>query len=141
MNRLGNQVDRQRHVLEQKRIRGALEIRFEPGRQLALPCYAAPVQDLAQNGREGVQSWLGPKRFGKDPVPALFLQNRPHHRMDLRQLRVGVIHGESSTSLWKIVATSTRPVGRQRPGTLPVRKLVESTSLRLTCLLNPSNRR
>src|SRR5439155_23788643 len=50
------------------------------------------MQDLPENRGERLQSWLSPKRLGEDPVPAFLLQNRPHYRTALRQLRVDVFH-------------------------------------------------
>src|SRR5256885_13085126 len=50
------------------------------------------MQDLTENRREGLQSWLSPKWLGEDPVPAFLLQDRPQYGTGLRQLRVGVIH-------------------------------------------------
>ena len=57
MNRFGDQIACDRHVLEQKGIRRSLKIGLEPGRELRLAGDAAGVQHLTEHRGEGLQSW------------------------------------------------------------------------------------
>jgi len=78
-DRVADKVARDRHVLEKEWVGRLVQLGRQPGIEVSLLGHTAPVQNLAEHRRVGLEARLGAQRLGEHPGPTFFLQSRPHY--------------------------------------------------------------